>query len=420
MTISSTTAQTLAQVGVVFEVFGNKLAGVTSSVTLVARRLIDNYLDKEERMLIRQYSWFYNCPLPVQVELHKRDVCTSLLHQDFRTEQHENILGALFSRVLNGGAFSAEPRKAENRRFGFSYPVEPEALAYAMSKVKDEIVVELAGGSGALSIILAMAGAKHVYMNEIEQQEVETFKDYHYQCPPNLQERLTPIHGDCLKLLQLKPELTGKVGFVLCRNLLHFPQVQLQPFFAMLKKMMRPDGEAIFVVGAPYTYPESQKEVEQHPDETCFAATTCTLSADLLAREDLGVVLKRLKPSSEAQMRTEITHHDLYTRDGQNAWQFDRAAFNRVEPSLRADVEAAIKKARKEHKEEMAQAKRISVEIHHQRCYSTRTITQLFQKNGFTVMGTFIADALGHRITGEFYPNGRGVGVMVAINPSPK
>ncbi len=118
--------------------------------------------------------------------------------------------------------YEAKPMGIKIHKYGAAFPITPELLYYAMFLAKNETVLEIAGASGENSALLAFSGAKRVYMNDIVPDEVESFENLCNQLPSQVQKKIEPVLGNCFELLQLKPELKGTVGLLLCNNLLHF------------------------------------------------------------------------------------------------------------------------------------------------------------------------------------------------------
>jgi len=104
-------------------------------------------------------------------------------------------------------------RPIDNRDYGMAFPINHEVLAYTMPRVKDEVVLEIGGASGENSILLACAGARKVYMNDILPSEVQKFNALRGTLPLEVQDRLVPAPGDCFDLLKNKPDASK-----LCRR----------------------------------------------------------------------------------------------------------------------------------------------------------------------------------------------------------
>lgn len=64
--------------------------------------------------------------------------------------------------------FESKRRGIKNQhKYGQSFPCNPEILCDLMSQAKGKQVLEIAGASGENALLMGLAGAKHVYMNDI-------------------------------------------------------------------------------------------------------------------------------------------------------------------------------------------------------------------------------------------------------------
>ncbi|MBA3237999.1 MAG: class I SAM-dependent methyltransferase [Parachlamydiaceae bacterium] len=143
------------------------------------------------------------------------------------------------------GVYEMRARDTNDIRFGKVFPIYPEIFGYAALKARGEIVMELGGASGENAILLAFAGARKVYLNDINIEELDKFNALKKSLSQQIQEKLVSLPGDCLDTLSKRKALDERVGLVLCRNLIHFfNDSQQKRFFSLLRETLNPSSPA--------------------------------------------------------------------------------------------------------------------------------------------------------------------------------
>jgi len=131
---------------------------------------------------------------------------------------------------------------------GKSHPMIPELLSYVMHHASGQVIVDLGAGSGEEMLLAAAAGAT-VYINDISEQELQTAMKLAKTLPPNIYKRIHTIAGDCFELQT--HDLEGKVGILICRNLIQYANTaQQNKFFAIIAKLLQPQGQAFIITEA--------------------------------------------------------------------------------------------------------------------------------------------------------------------------
>lgn len=128
------------------------------------------------------------------------------------------------ARTFLEGNYESRPRPIRNESgknvHGLGYPVNPEFLFELMTHCENKIVLELGAADGINSILLALAGAKKVYINDIEKTEIEKLKIHKSQLTRELKRKVEINLGDCFKYLKQFRE--DSIDILIIRNLLHF------------------------------------------------------------------------------------------------------------------------------------------------------------------------------------------------------
>ncbi|MBA3238803.1 MAG: class I SAM-dependent methyltransferase [Parachlamydiaceae bacterium] len=290
----------------------------------------------------------------------------------------------------------------------------PELLHYAMFLSKNEIVLEVAGGRGENAALLAFSGAKRVYMNDILPSEVESFKKLCTELPSQVQEKIVSVCGNCFELLKLKPELEGKVGLLLCRNLIHFFNDQEQDaFLKLLKNALRPGGRAIITVNASYFFSEHRKILDSSPDNTAWNHLSCTLHDQSLNFERVDDLFIK---SSSSKVTCDYQSDYLWLKGLSTNYKWRENP--EVYKSLTPDVVKILKKSLTEDKLKRNKIKiksgvvRLLSNVIH--TYRQKSLENLFTGAGFEVEQTFLIQVNGHLFFGDDpYGKVNNVGIIV-------
>lgn len=305
--------------------------------------------------------------------------------------------------------YQSKQRGIGGTKFGVEFAMNPEILAYGMRLSKDEIVLEIAGASGQNAILLAMAGAKQVFMNDIDLTEVAEFEQLKKQISSevhgNVGSRLESIEGTCFDILKKQPQLEGKVGLILCRNLIHFfNDLEQQIFIDLLKKLLKPGGKAIFTTNSVYTQKNSEIPI-QNPTATTYSVTHCLIHDRSISLAPIGCIFKHYAAHHPAkphdQNATAFIEFHLYNKDPigtKGKWVVDNQAFNKIDADLRERIKGAVT----ENKSSFAHIKDGSVRViinPNIRTYNIVTLPNLFISNGFGVEFVYALNHLGHLIS---------------------
>ena len=305
-------------------------------------------------------------------------------------------------------------RPIDNRDYGMAFPMNHEVLAYAMPKVKDEVVVELAGAGGENSILLACAGAKKVYMNDILPSEVQKFNTLRSSLPIDLRDRLIPSPGDCFDLLKSKPELKGQVGLVVCRNLIHFLRDEQQTkLIRDVKEMLKPGGRAIFTANSTYALLGGGGGVivREDPSITSFKVTQCVIDHPTVG-DGISLIYRAIRPCPEQLMAISSEQRYLYRRVA-GKWTVDNVAFNEISPTIKGEIKEAIERERNSKMKSKA-SNNVRVVTCPARAYNTDTMQIPFKDSQFKIEHSYTVGPDGHIVRVEDrFARGAHVGVVV-------
>ena len=313
--------------------------------------------------------------------------------------------------------YETKPRKTSEPKYGFSYPMAPELLYYAMFLARGEIVVEIGGADGKHAGLIAFSGAKQVFMNDIVPTEVESFKNLCQQFPTEVQKKIEPVLGNCFELLQLKPELEGKVGLLLCNNLLHFfMNNEQESFLSLLKKILRPGGRAIFTANACFgcNNSEIQQAFEDDPEHTYYGNIGCYFYEHPNSGYPIKALFQSILP---IEQKNEIADYFYYYLAKKNEtthykWVEDKSGYDSL-PKREADELKTIVAATLQDAKKLKDSS-LKLTFKEVRYFREESFAALFKKAGFEVEQTFLIKADGHLFFGKNpYEGANKVGIVI-------
>jgi SAM-dependent methyltransferase len=357
--------------------------------------------------LVTNYTF---APWPQFINLTDPAVLQPLLAQNFQTKAHLSMAVGMAKRRYEVGRVAIGGVSAPR---GYSFPMNPEILTYAMRLAKGETVLEIAAARGENAILLALSGASKVWVNEIDPTEMQQFRNLQKMLPSDVRGNMEPIEGNCFTLLEAKPELAHRVGLVVCRNLIHFfNDTQQASFFQLLKNLLRPGGRAIFTVNSSYPFGESSEVLKANPEVTSFRKLT-VLIYDNSQDWPIGQLCEEMSPCSGKLVSYEYEKFDIYTVVPGNMWNINEAIIAaKVPPPFAKKLGQAM--LRYADTINSIESGRITVLINTIRSYTKQNLNALFSKQGFEVEQTFAVGANGHLINdADLAVKGGQVGVVV-------
>lgn len=124
----------------------------------------------------------------------------------------------------------------------FQYPIAPETLEVLLSKAQGKNVIEFGGASGEISLLLLLAGANTVLLNDLHSPSLKEALEGLEKLPEKYQRKMKLKRGDCLQLSLKEIGARGSYyDIIIARNLIHLLE----------KDKLDQFTEAIFGLGSP-------------------------------------------------------------------------------------------------------------------------------------------------------------------------
>ena len=194
----------------------------------------------------------------------------SLCKNSLPAEKDQSLVSSIV-----GGAYESYGRFVKcadgKNRYGRVFPMNPEVLFELMSNVEGKSVLELGAASGENALLLGLAGAKEVFVNDIVKSEVKTFeKTIARLSSKEVREKFHAVAGDCLEIFE-SPEYEGRFDLIYARNFYHFFFGEKKDRLnALFKKLLKPKGLLVISTNSVNVLPESQRKAN------CFVYESLT------------------------------------------------------------------------------------------------------------------------------------------------
>ena len=138
-------------------------------------------------------------------------------------------------------------------KYGYAFPMQPEILYDLMMECKDKVVLELAAACGDNAILIGLAGAKEVHINDNAIPEMKACSVRVSKLPKEYRSRFKLPGGDCFKLFESE-EYNGKFDVIYARNFYHFflgeKKKALNKLFV---RLLKPGGKLILTTNSVNT-----------------------------------------------------------------------------------------------------------------------------------------------------------------------
>lgn len=369
------------------------------------------HLYAEMRTLITQYTI---SPFPSFVNLSSPHVLRSYLAPRFRSDDY--LLKAI---MVAQRIYEVAPRaiQGEINEGGMAFPMDPEVMAYVMSKLTPEdTVLEIGAGGGECAALLAFTGAR-VYANDINGEERKGFEALKSKLPREIAGRVTWIPG-CCSTLPDQGELRKKIDWVVCRNFFHlFDDKQKHVLFQNIRNIVKPGGKVIFVANSLYGDAAHQSLQRALPEATSFIHTQCLVTNYDRGNAPVLALYRKLSVAPPGVRQPDKTLYPfMRVRGVQNSnWVMDPNAFQELDPETHDE----IGKRFNEQAERIyaIQEGYVQVLIKTVQAYTTHTLTALLLKHKFQVEASFVVQSSGHLcLTPSPWGLGFRVGAIVRLS----
>ena len=300
--------------------------------------------------------------------------------------------------------------------YGIVFPINPEVMAFFMQRSKCRVVCELGGASGENILLAVFAGARKAYLNDLERGEIQHFKGLKQKITDKqTRKKFHSFEGDYSQILRYKPDLENTINLLLCRNLLHFFNAKQQRnLLEITKKFLIPGGQAIFTVNSIYSMEEERRKEFACLDAVSFASR----SYQLVDRSNEKLpptyypLYRRIMPlekESTRDARNESVKELLYKSDKQTGYKWTKVnkfSFPEEAEQVFSSEKESIRSVKKGE---------IYKLVNIVGMFNRRTLTKLFEEQGFEVECTFVTSAEGHLVhDAETSNRGQQLGIVVS------
>jgi hypothetical protein len=333
------------------------------------------------------------------------DKLLSLLPQD---EQTMSIAKEILS-----GCYETTARHVNvgdnTTKYGYVFPIQPEILYDLMVECKDKVVLELAAASGDNAILIGLAGAKEVHINDNAIPEMKTCMSRISKLPKELRERFKLNGGDCFKMFE-DESYSRKFDVIYARNFYHFFLGEKKTILnKLLHRLLKgPDGKLVLSTNSVNTTLRENgvDMAKTHPDSYVFDHMQPILRSSLNKGND-RITKPTIKPLSPAdgEKRDPLKYNFrpiMCIKDGQilatdTLADLDASSIKEVTSFMSGLLTANGVYVRGDEMRQMDLVKDV-IEVHicTSVMYSRRTLPKQFSGSGLIAYMQISTDIKGH------------------------
>jgi SAM-dependent methyltransferase len=322
----------------------------------------------------------------------------------FDTPELKSIARNILSSVF-------ESRKREilgQTKYGQRFPINPEVLAWLMRECRDKKVLEIAGASGENSILMALAGARSVHLNDITELEVEQCVKTISKIPEEYREKIT---AQCGNLFALPDEFFEPTfDLIYARNIFHFmKKSQHVDFFDLIKKLLKPGGKLLLTVNSNQVMNTSERILA---DNFCFKKQTLILDVMEAGQLKPQYIFQDICISEMEDDPDPINYQNIiYDLNGQLISGLESEA-DFISPNITLKMQELLRQG-----SVIPRGSHLRILTNNSMMFSTTKLSAILTENGFEVTQTFLLNNLGHRIISEEESDQAVLMQVVAILP---
>jgi SAM-dependent methyltransferase len=166
-------------------------------------------------------------------------------------EENKEAASEILDECFHTSSYTIFDEKGKNNH-GRGFAIEPEFMVHLMRGIEGKKVLELGGARGYPSLLMGLAGALEVMLNDINKKEIEYFND---NCQKIFEKNkkfkkstFKKVIFDINKLVKYLSENNKKFDVVIMRNVLHFFNEKYEKeFFDNIKNIMNDNAQLYLV-----------------------------------------------------------------------------------------------------------------------------------------------------------------------------
>jgi len=285
------------------------------------------------------------------------------------------------------GVYESQPRQIINtHKYGMSFPINPEIMHGLMKEAPEKKILEIAGASGENSLLLAAAGAGHVYFNDITNEEVSSFENKKLSFSKEVQSKITSF---CCDLFQLKNKIPEKtLDIILARNIFHFmKKSQYSDFFDVVSTLLKPNGKLVMNVNGPI-----DDLCYSSPDVTSFVSESIILDS---------IIKHNLKEQSHPIYRVLCTSTEDKDPTSYDNFFITKYMDKTINQEALKGASEYIQGQIKDIVPDLNNFQKLRVLRNYNNFFLPKNITKIVAEYEFESVSTCLIDEKGHSITQE-------------------
>ena len=287
--------------------------------------------------------------------------------------------------------------KVNGVQYGHVFLINPEIVADLMRFSQNKKVLEIGAARGENALLIGLAGAQEVYINDINPTELHECIKSIRRLPEKMQAKYHVIKGDCQELFE-DARYTELFDVIYARNIFHyFIGDQREQFVRLVCRILKPGGRLVLAVNSVFLSDECKMLVKEHPDAYVFKARMPTFRLP-------GNSNKKLLNGMDVTVESDIEKVDIMKFHWTTLIEFSEAGmivYSELLHLSRDSQREVLKMASEMLKLNGAknlELSGISLDCHtcHTVCYTRSTIKKPFVGTNLEMVNALSTDSKGH------------------------
>ncbi len=197
-----------------------------------------------------------------------KEALLALISEQTKDEDTLKLVGGVLKEVYEGKRRHIQSADRSSK-YGQAFPINPEILADLMQSSRGKKVLEVGAARGENALLIGLAGAQEVWVNDIEPLELSVFRQRLALLPTEIQKKFYVIKGDCFQVFEDKKH-TEQFDVIYARNIFHFFYGKKRDrFIAIMNRLLKPGGRLILSVNSA-NYIIDKKILNEYPKACVF------------------------------------------------------------------------------------------------------------------------------------------------------
>ncbi len=281
--------------------------------------------------------------------------------------------------------YEVSNRYVNGSKYGMAFCMYPEIMYNLIEKVSDKTVLEIGAASGINSILILLAGANKVVVNDIDENECKKCKQYVLSLPIEMQDKISINQGDFFDF-----SIDYKFDIILSRNLFHFfNKTKRNLFLQKIDKLLSSEGQLFISCNGVGSFLKYNPNLIFEQKKSFF--TVQMLIVDTIYGKQ--ILLKQKASYELGPIKSDLFQYENYKlikKSNNEQYEIKQDIIENLDPELKNCIKDFYKDGIS------YEVKSVRLLSFQSAAYSDESIKRLLEKNGFSTNSIYNINEKGH------------------------